>query len=205
MIFFIVTTSFFTPCPIRQSQYIQGISKLKKRIHELPIENCKIIIVENNGKRNTFLNRSKCEVFYTDNNLKKTKNIGNKELLDVLDTIKKYNIQDTDFIVKLTGRYIIDDASEFMDQIKTLQTTNYDCIIKYGSYITPVNYKMEDCITGLIGMRCFYVKQIELAKEEECIEWKWAKVTKFIDSSKIYLVNRLGINICPGSNTYFNV
>jgi hypothetical protein len=64
---------------------------------------------------------------------------------------------------------------------------------------------MDDCITGLIGMRCLYVKQIEKPSEYDCIEWKWGKVTQLIDDKKIYMVNNLGINICPGSNNYFMV
>ena len=118
---------------------------------------------------------------------------------------QNYNINDTDFIVKMTGRYILNDDSEFMNTIKNLHTTNYECVIKYGAFYNPVNYKMNDCITGLIGMTCLYVKQIEKVNENECIEWNWAKVTHLIDNSKICLVNKLGINICPGCNNYFNV
>lgn len=128
-----------------------------------------------------------------------------KELQDILDCIDKYNINDTDFIVKMTGRYILDDNSEFMNIIKNIYNTNYDCVIKYGPYFKPVNYKMNDCIIGLIGMSCLYVKQIEIPNETECVEWKWAKVTNLMDDAKICLVNNLGINICPGSNNYFKV
>jgi hypothetical protein len=64
---------------------------------------------------------------------------------------------------------------------------------------------MDDCITGLIGMSCFYIKQIEKPTESECVEWKWGKVTRLIDNKNICLVNKLGINICPGSNEYFYV
>ena len=208
MIFFIVTTSLFNNCPVRQSQYITGINKLKKITENLQMQNYKIIIVENNGKRNTFLYKIGCEVYYTNNNFKQTNNNGNKELYDVLDTIKNYNIKDNDFIVKMTGRYILDDNSEFMNTIKNQDTENYDCVIKYGSFIRPVNYKMNDCITGLIGMSCYYVKQIKIITENNekgCIEWNWAKVTNLIDNNKICLVNKLGINICSGSNNYFNV
>jgi hypothetical protein len=205
MIFFIVTASLFNNCHIRQSQYVRGINKLKQIAQQLQLENYKIIIVENNGKRNTVLNTLGCEVYYTNNNFTQTKNKGNKELYDVLDTIKNYNINDTDFIVKMTGRYILNDDSEFMNTIKNLHTTNYECVIKYGAFYNPVNYKMNDCITGLIGMTCLYVKQIQKVNENECIEWNWAKVTHLIDNSKICLVNKLGINICPGCNNYFNV
>ena len=205
MIFFIVTTSLFNNSFIRKLQYITAINKLKQITTNLPNNNYKIIIIENNGKRSTFLDDLGCEVFYTNNNFKQTKNNGNKELYDVLDAIKNYNISDNDFIVKMTGRYILEDDSEFMNVIKNLHTANYECVIKYGSFKKPVNYKINDCITGLIGMSCSYVKQIETVNENDCIEWKWAKVTYLIDDSKICLVNKLGINICPGHSNYFKV
>jgi hypothetical protein len=205
MLYFIVTTCLFNECLIRKEQYINGINKLKKIIKDLNILNYKIIIVENNGKRYTFLNMLDCEVYYTENNFLQTINKGIKELQDILDCIDKYNINDTDFIVKMTGRYILNDNSEFMNVIKNINNSNYDCVIKYGSYFKPVNYKMNDCITGLIGMSCYYVKLIEKPNEDEPVEWKWGKVTKLIDDKKIYLVNNLDINICPGSNNYFKV
>lgn len=203
MIYFIVTTSIFNGCSIRKQQYINGIKQLKKVVNDLHFENYKIIIVENNGIRGTFLDMLECEVYYTENNHLQTREKGYKELQDILDCIDKYNIGDDDFIVKMTGRYILNDNSEFINIIKNIHNTNYNCVIKYGSYSKPVNYKMDDCITGLIGMSCLYVKQIEKPKENECIEWKWAKVTKLIDNQKIHIVNNLGINICPGSNRYF--
>ena len=102
----------------------------------------------------------------------------------------------------MTGRYILNDNSEFMSVINN---TSYDCIIKYGPYTSPVDYKMNDCITGLIGIRCLYIKQIEKPKENECVEWKWAKVTYGIKDTHIYKVKFLGINICPASNNFFLV
>ena len=92
-----------------------------------------------------------------------------------------------------------------MNTIQNIHNTNYDCVIKYGPYYKPVNYKMDDCITGLIGMSCYYVKLIEVPNEYDCVEWKWGKVTRLIDDSKICLVTKLGIHICPGSNEYFEV
>jgi len=57
-------------------------------------------------------------------------------------------------------------------KIKIINNTNFDCIIKYGSYSNPVNYKMNDCVTRLICMKCYYVKQIKYPNESECVEWK---------------------------------
>jgi hypothetical protein len=92
-----------------------------------------------------------------------------------------------------------------MNVIKNIHITNYSCVIRYGPYFKPVTYKMDDCITGLIGMSCIYVKQIEKPTHRECVEWKWGEVTKLIDDKKICIVNTLGINICPGTNDYFMV
>ena len=205
MIYFIVTTSIYNDCSIRKKQYTDGINKLKEIITLLSIENYKIIIVENNGPRHTFLDTLGCEVYYTKNNLLKTKNKGHKELQDIFDCISNFNIDDDDFIVKITGRYILNSNSEFMNIIKNVHHTNYECVIKYGPYYKPVKHKTNDCITGLIGMLCRYVKQIKIPDENECIEWKWGKITNMIDDEKIYIVNTLGINICPRSNDYFIV
>jgi hypothetical protein len=204
-IFFLVTTSMFDDSDIRKNQYINCINKLKQVIQNMNIKNYKIIIIENNGKRDTFLNSFGCEVYYTNNNSLPTNNKGYKELQDILDCIKKYNIDDDDFIVKITGRYILDDNSEFMNIIKIMHNANYDCVIKYGSYFNPTDYKMNDCITGLIGTTCKYIKQIEKPDENIALEWNWAKVTYLIDDKKIYMVDKLGISICPGSNDYFIV
>jgi hypothetical protein len=205
MIYFIVTTSLFNNCPIREFQYIIGIQKLKDTIDLLDIKDSKVIIIENNGLRNTFLNAFGEEVYYTENNYLPTNNKGYKELQDIFDCIQKYNIQDDDFIVKMTGRYILNDNSEFMHVVQNIQNTKYNCLIKYGSFFEPVNYKINDCITGLIGMSCFYVKQISKPTEHGCVEHNWATIANSISDDKIYIVDKLGIYICPGCNEYFSV
>jgi hypothetical protein len=205
MIYFIVTTSVFKNCHIRESQYINGINTLKKYIKNSDIMNFKIVIVENNGYKNTFLNNLNCDVLYTTNNFLKTSNKGYKELQDILECIEKFHIKDTDFIVKMTGRYILGDDSEFMHVIKRINESKYDCVIKYGSYLNPVGFKMNDCITGLIGMTCKFIKKIDNPKQNECVEWKWAEIACSIADEKVFKVNKLGINICPGSNIYFEV
>jgi hypothetical protein len=220
MIYFIVTACLIGECPIRKSQYIRGIAQLTKMVRSMAPGAVdtpyKIIIVENNGARATFLDElcrragdGCCEVFYTTNNLAGVSNKGLKELRDVLDCISHYGIRDDDFIVKMTGRYVLHDDSEFMRAIRAFfcgaTQPAYDCVIKYGSYLTPVDYITDDCITGLIGMRCRFVKQIESPKEHECVEWKWGKATRLIIPERILLVDTLGIDICPGSNEYFRV
>jgi hypothetical protein len=205
MIYFLVTTSLFDDSEIRQQQYRTAITALKTMIETLEIAPSRIIIIENNGRRSTMLDTLGCDILYTNNNHYVRLEKGYKELLDVRECISHYNIQDSDFIVKMTGRYILEETSEFMQAVKELPVKNWDCIIKFGSYSRPVDHQVEDCITGLIGMRCQFVKRIETPRMNECIEWKWAKATYLIDNDKIHKVGRLGIRICPGSNTYFSV
>ena len=205
MLYFIITTCIYNDCIVRKAQYINGITKLKQLIIDSGMENYKLVIVENNGKRPTFLDILDCEVYYTENNKLPTINKGYKELQDVFDCITKYNIQDDDFIVKMTGRYILHNNSPFMNIINNIHNTKYDCVIKYGVYNEPVPYKVDDCTTGIIGMTCRYVKQIDYPNNNDSVEWNWAKATRPIPDTKICILNTLSINICPGSNEYIAI
>jgi hypothetical protein len=205
MIYFIVTCSLYDECHIRKTQYTNAIRQLQIVTANIP--NLQIIVVENNGNRPTMLDKFGCDVLYTNNNQMPTRNKGNKELKDVRDCMNAYHIQDDDFVVKMTGRYILTDSSEFIEKLKHLDPCD-ECIIKYGSYLNPANEKMEDCITGLIGMRAKYIQHIQWSTEPEyngCIEWDWARATYLIPDENIYKVGSLGIYICPGNNTYFLV
>lgn len=197
MIYFIVTTSIFVDDPTRKLQYITAITKLKSLL-ENTVDNYKIVIVENNGNTNTFLNELGCDVLYTHSNFLPIYNKGTKELMDVFECIKRFNIQDDDFVVKMTGRYIFDDNSRFMEEIRNLHNTKYECIVRYGSCFEAASEKTKDCTSGLVGMLCKYVKQIELPLEHECSEWKWGAATYLIDDAKVCSLKELGIHICPG-------
>jgi hypothetical protein len=113
MIYFIITTSLIKQdYEIRKQQYINGITTLKTLTKNI---NCKLCIVENNGQRKTFLDDFGIDVLYTNNNEIKTNNKGIKELKDVWDCTNHFNIQDNDFIVKITGRYILQENNEFLN------------------------------------------------------------------------------------------
>ncbi len=198
MIYVIVTTSLILKdFELRKKQYTIGINNIKNFFN-----NSKIIIIENNGKRETFLDDFNVDVFYTNNNFYNYEK-GYTELKDIRDCIDHYSIGDDDFVVKITGRYLINKDSNFIKNIQKID--KYDCLIKYGSFIKGQNTKTNDCITGLIGMKCKYIKQIEFPLRNECVEWKWANVTYKISDEKICILENLGIYICPGSNSYFLV
>lgn len=202
MIYILITTSIYNNDTIRLDQYKTGISTIINKIKDC--DNYTIIIIENNNNRG-FLEQFNQKIFYTNNNTIPTTNKGHKELIDIHQCIERYNILDSDFIIKITGRYIIDNNCPFFDVFLSYNYNLYDAVLKYGSYL-DINSKsyVDDCITGLIGLKCKFVKQIKIPTTE-CVEWNWAKTINSIDKEKICCLNKLGINICPGSNNYFLV
>ena len=198
MIYAIITTSLIKDnYDIRKKEYIDAININLQFLNEIP--NIKIVIVENNNNTNSFLDDFNQTVIYTDNNWTALSyNKGPIELTDIHQVINILNINDDDFIIKITGRYPIQNNSKFINTIKNNDLNNIDCIIRYGSlFDIKVNYRINDCITGLIGMKCKYIKQIQLPREDECVEWKWAEIANTIPDNRIIMLDNLGIFINP--------
>uniref|UniRef100_A0A6C0JWK3 Uncharacterized protein n=1 Tax=viral metagenome TaxID=1070528 RepID=A0A6C0JWK3_9ZZZZ len=189
---------------IRKEQYIRGINSIIDKCATIP--NTKIILVENNGQRQTFLDEfvnNHIAVLYTRNNFLPTWNKGRKELLDVLACIETFKIRDQDFIVKVTGRYYLDPKDcPFFDRLKE---GTWDSIMRYGNYCTGPDTPTGDCILGIVGMRCKYVKEINVPVTESAeISWA-AKSLNIPDNKQCVITDHLGIYIAPGTNTYFLV
>ena len=150
MIYLIITTSIHNrygtkDADERKERYLYAISETLK------IVPYKTIIVENNGTRKTYLD-SLQEVCYTDNNKHSFKSKGVNELLDIKEVIKRYDIQDDDIIIKLTGRYRL-LSSHFLDQIND----EYDAFVKfYGT--CSLQFEQYDCILGCYAIRAKYIK-----------------------------------------------
>jgi len=191
---------------IREKQYITGIGQAIEWAKSRP--HVHVVIVENNGKRRTFLDDLGVPILYTSNNSLPTTNIGTKELQDIRDCIEHFGMQDEDFLIKMTGRYILKTDSKFLHHVDELVQTRKECIIRHGSYKDaqlgkpPLNDL--DCITGLIGMSVKHVISIPFPKTSwEWVEWCWAQCSNRIDQSKKISMVELGILICPGTNDYF--
>jgi len=147
-------------------------------------------------------------VVYTSNNLLNLANKGHAELLDVFECIHRCHVQNDDVIVKLTGRYYIEDDSPLLHAIRLNELTNqYDCCIKYGSYENTRNEPVRDCVLGFIAMRTCFVKQIHTPRGMECVEWAWAStsIDKINPQRVLPIVGRMGLSFCPGSNDYFSL
>lgn len=187
---------------LRKSQYMKGIESM---LDSIKGRNFIPLIVENNSKQNkTFLDDFGIPVLYTRNNdpekcrINRTF-IGDIENKDVQECIKKFGISDDDFIVKFTGRYIVEPHSEFMATLFDMMDTDpykYDTIVKYGNYDSPQNHRMNEVVTGLIGMRTKYVKQITF--NNRSIEHDWAEISMKIPDEKVYIPDALGVQMCPG-------
>jgi hypothetical protein len=161
MIYLIITTSINNRFGTlnneeRKQRYIYAITESLKHV---PIE-IKPIIVENNGKRETYLDNfyhfgNRVEVLYTENNQQQFKSKGANELIDIKQVIKHYNIKDEDIIIKLTGRYRV-TSPLFFNQILETQN-NYDAYVKFFGTCS-LKFEQYDCILGCYSIRAIFLK-----------------------------------------------
>jgi hypothetical protein len=170
MIYLIITTSIANKVGSRnvehrKKRYIDSIKQLLSLINA--DASIKPIIVENNGLRETYLDELSCDVVYTNNNVSNFAHKGVNELLDIKEVIDKYNIQDNDIVIKLTGRYKLLDAT-FIDLVKN-NIDVYDAFVKFFNVCTR-RYMFDDCVLGLFAIKCKYLKHFEYkcVKSPEC-------------------------------------
>ena len=170
MIYLIITTSIANKVGSRnvdhrKKRYIDSIKQLLSLIQA--DASIKPIIVENNGLRETYLDELSCDVVYTTNNVSNFAHKGVNELLDMKEVINKYNIQDDDIVIKLTGRYKLLDAT-FIDLVKN-NIDVYDAFVKFFNVCTR-RYMFDDCVLGLFAIKCKYLKHFEYkcVKSPEC-------------------------------------
>jgi len=196
MIYIIITTSINNKVGIenklhRENRYIDCIKSLLLLISNN--DNVHPVIVENNGERHTFLNNLDCDILYTDNNKYDLRHKGGNELLDIKDVIRKYNIDDNDTIIKLTGRYKIMNL-DFIN----LVINNHDKIDAFVKFfnVCTLNYHdgKDDCVLGLYALKCKYIKNFEYTykKSPEC---EFAiYVNKYVE--KVLPIKELSLECC---------
>ena len=177
MIYLIITTSinnrFGTQdANERKERYIYAISETLKNLpHEI-----KPLIVENNGKRETYLDnfyhhhRQHVKVFYTENNRQQFKSKGANELMDIKEVIERYGIEDDDIVIKLTGRYRALSPKFFKEIIEN--ENNFDAFVKFFGTCS-LKFEQYDCILGCYAMRAKYIK---LFSEHSIDNYKSAEI-----------------------------
>lgn len=195
MIYIIITTSIHNKVGVqneihRQNLYIENINHLLQLINN--DLNIKLVVVENNGLRKTFLDDLKCDICYTNNNFINFKNKGGNELLDIKEVINLYNIKDDDIIVKLTGRYKLLNLN-FINLVKN--NDDYDAFVKFFNVCTK-KYMFDDCVLGLFAIKCKYLKEFKykFRKSPECEFANY--IRKNIDKNKLMEVEQLNLECC---------
>lgn len=154
------------------------------------------IIIENNGRRETFLDDFGIDVHYTENNKKSFIHKGINELMDIKSTISAYDIKDDDIIIKLTGRYKLMDDSFLTTVIENVES--HDVFIKFFNVLTE-EFMENDCILGLFAMRCKYLKNFEYDMKLEVPETQFAEYVRKSEC-RVYEMERLGL-LCKFSDT----
>lgn len=196
MIYIIITTSInnkvgINNAEIRKKRYQDCISTLLTMVEHDPT--IKPIIVENNGLRNTFLDELNCDVVYTANNSLNFPHKGVNELLDIKEVIHRYNIQDDDVIIKLTGRYNLKDMY-FLNEVKQNSQT-YDAFVKFFNVCT-LEFMEFDCILGLIAVKSKFLRTFtyECHKSPEC---EFAEhIRKNICKERLMEMKHLNLECC---------
>lgn len=180
----------------RKEQYTASINRLKEMTAGLGYQ---ILLVENNGKRSTFLDDFGLPVLYTNNNVG-GRNKGLKEMADIFEALDAFGVKNDDFVVKLTGRYLLDHASEFFEVLKA-KPESIECMIKFGCYWAPSDQECDDCICVLIGMKAKHIREMNLSDASNgsavCVEWAWAKAARRLGPEKICKVGKLGLYLFP--------
>jgi hypothetical protein len=210
MIYLIITTSINNKYGNMEIETNQANIDYRKKVYQYSItivlellsnksNTIKPIIVENNGKRETYLDDFNCDVIYTDNNNLKYNHKAENELLDVKYIINKYNIDDNDLIIKLTGRYCL--LNDSFINLCLLEKYNYDVFIKFFNVFT-LKYLYDDCVLGLFAIKCKYIKNFNydinftLSPEVQFANY----IRENIQVNKIKSINTLFLKCCFADN-----
>ena len=196
MIYLIITTSINNKIGVnnsdhRKQRYTDSINAVLSFVKDDPT--IKPIIVENNGPRKTYLDDFGCDVVYTNNNTHRFPHKGVNELMDIKEVGRQYNIQNDDFIIKLTGRYRLLNRS-FIDQVKRDIDTK-EAFVKFFNVCT-LQYMFDDCVLGLFAVKAKYLRMFgySCVRSPEC-EFADHLRTR-VDPLKTAEIQDLGLECC---------
>jgi hypothetical protein len=155
------------------------------------------IIVENNGKRETYLDYflhgdKPVRVVYTNNNEIRFHSKASNEMADIKEVIRECGIEANDMIIKLTGRYRM-VSSDFFTEV--IQHEKIDAFVKFYNVVT-MKYEYDDCVLGCFAMRAIFIQLYphHLTDIQPSAEVAFAKyVRQCITLKEMY---ELGVECC---------
>jgi hypothetical protein len=226
---------------VRRVQYQHALGAMRDALCDATL--CKafprriLLVVENGGRRATYLDTLVenlcdestgllCEVLYTENERDvATDNKGVRELADLhhaLDYARGAGIRDDEWIVKITGRYVIQRPNPVL---AALHDNSIDVAVRQGSYqdthVPVAQRSPHDAVTGLMAMRAHVWQSLFRAyptftcgasheavdrTPSDPIEWWTARhIHRTVPRERIRTLDRLGCLIAPGSDTFFPI
>jgi hypothetical protein len=155
-----------------------------------------VYLVENNGPRQTAFDAIEgVNLFYTHTNSNRAfEKKGMKEFHDLLLLADKYDFDDDDMIIKLTGLYTLEDPNIFLNTV-VQHELYFDAFIKWMDVIQE-KYFYDDCCLGLYAIRFKYLKEfnyIEMATDPSMEQVFARYVRSAVPAARIFSIEHLGL------------
>jgi hypothetical protein len=182
----------------RRQQYYLAIANV---LNLCPPE-IKPIIVENSCVDKSYLDVFNCDVVYTKSStpLREGELLlhkGHNELNDIKYVIQKYDIQDCDMIIKMTGRYLL-----FQPEFFTTVLAN-PCKDTFFKQYNVCTYEKDNIsiVLGLFALRSKYFKLFEYRNHDKGAEEDFRLfINEFISSEQMVKVDKLWLRVYLGQN-----
>ena len=144
----------------RKSLYMNSIMKNLEILKNY--KDIKVVIVENNGDSNTYLNvfqeKFGATILYTNYNSHRFYHKGYAEMFDIKAVIKTFHMDDNDIVIKMTGRYHL--VNNFFIESIIKYKDNFDAFFKFYN-VCLKRYMHNDCILGAFALKAKYLKEFE--------------------------------------------
>jgi len=188
---FVITSSINTS--EREQKYLEQIQRSLAAIACHPFS---IYLVENNGPRPTAFDAIEgVNLFYTNTNSNRAfEKKGMKEFHDLLLLADKYDFDDDDMIIKLTGLYTLENPNSFLETV-VRHELQFDAFIKWMDVIQE-KYFYDDCCLGLYAIRFKYLKEfnyIEMATHHSMEQVFARHVRDIVPAERIASIEHLGL------------
>lgn len=194
MIYFLMTTSVINKYLKEEHKNGEKDSETRKNLYMNSImknleilknyKDIKVVIVENNGDSNTYLNvfqeKFDVTILYTNYNSHNFYHKGYAEMFDIKAVVKTFHMDDNDIVIKMTGRYHL--VNNFFIESVIKYKDDFDAFFKFYN-VCLKRYMHNDCILGAFALKAKYLKEFEykdiyLSPEAEMAKYLVEKAKK---------------------------